>query len=1051
MGGRRALVVVLTCLTAFAASAPVCAERLPMRRYSTADGLVGDYIVRIYKDSRGFLWFATRDGLSRFDGARFTNYGTADGLPAATVNGVLETRSGVYWMATNGGVYRFNPHGRFDSTVPSAGHLFVRYPVGERPDVNRINILFEDRRGVIWVGTDAGLFEMHEDGETIGFRATALPLWPSDPSFQGVHAIAQDAEGSLWIGGGWGLTRRLPDGRLIAYRMEPAGRDNVHALLVDRHERLWIGSGGGLVVLNIDRAAALSDAVWRMPQTIHRLRDPGSLMMPSQSAAVSSGLPSTRTARWYTRSNGLPSDSVGVLHLAADGRIRIGTSAGLVELDDAGGRTFGTANGLADNYITALADDGAGNLWIGTVTGATRLIPRGLITYDEGDGLNQTRVHALRLDRTGRLFVVSGDYQVSSFDGRRFLSIRPNLPREVSCPWSSPCAYLDRAGGWWMLGATGLYRFADVGHVSGLAARSPRAVREGGPDSGTGSVFSIFEDREGAVWLGTGRDGVVRWRPSSEEWRVFSEADGIVWPAGTRSWASAFVQDAAGDVWTGFYEGGVARFRNGRFRTFTAADGVPAGFVTALFLDSAGRLWIGTNQAGLTRVDAPDADQPAFVAFQPSRGLNIRCLTEDRAGRIYAGTNRGILRIDPASSRMSRFGTGEGLASDFVTTALRDGHGTLWFGTISGLSRLDPTEDPVETKILEPPIVHIAALRVRGVAQPVSELGDLVVRPMTLGPDQNQLEIEYFSFAFNSAEPLKYQYRIDGIDRDWSPTTELRSVNYGRLPSGSYRFQVRSVRSDGAVGASPAVVSFTVLAPLYARWWFILSATLLAGAAIVALYRARLTQLLRVERVRARIATDLHDDLGASLSQIAILAEVAQRPAQTDRTSLARIAETSRGLVDSMSDIVWAINPQVDQLSDLVHRMRRFTEDTLSSDDIELTFEEPSAGHDPRLGPEIRREIFLILKETVTNIAKHAECRRVTIALDVDRRRLRLRVSDDGRGFHPEQKTDGNGVSNMRRRVAAFGGRLEIQSAPGRGTSIEVDAPLQGSSGLLPR
>jgi signal transduction histidine kinase len=243
------------------------------------------------------------------------------------------------------------------------------------------------------------------------------------------------------------------------------------------------------------------------------------------------------------------------------------------------------------------------------------------------------------------------------------------------------------------------------------------------------------------------------------------------------------------------------------------------------------------------------------------------------------------------------------------------------------------------------------------------------------------------------------------------------------------------------------VLSFTVLPPFYARWWFISLAVLVTGAAGLGLYRLRIAQLLGVERVRARIATDLHDDIGASLSQIAILAEVAQQvPAQSRMDPagpLAQIADTSRGLVDSMSDIVWAINPEVDALSDLVHRMRRFAEDTLSANDIDLTFRAPELRQDPRLGPELRRELFLILKESVTNIGKHADCKRVTIELERDRRRLRLRVTDDGKGFDPAQRTDGNGVANMRRRVAALGGQLNIQSKPGRGTTLEVEVPLR--------
>jgi signal transduction histidine kinase len=202
--------------------------------------------------------------------------------------------------------------------------------------------------------------------------------------------------------------------------------------------------------------------------------------------------------------------------------------------------------------------------------------------------------------------------------------------------------------------------------------------------------------------------------------------------------------------------------------------------------------------------------------------------------------------------------------------------------------------------------------------------------------------------------------------------------------------------------------------------------------------------------VRARIATDLHDDIGASLSQIAILAEVARErmkhpppgPASAEPAAaepLARIAETSRGLVDSMSDIVWAINPEADSLSDLVHRMRRFAEDTLGAGDIEVVFRAPDSSEDLPVGADVRREIFLILKESVTNIAKHANATRVSIDVESNGRRVWLRVADNGRGFDPGVATDGNGVASMRRRVAALGGHLAIESAPGRGTTITLD------------
>jgi ligand-binding sensor domain-containing protein/signal transduction histidine kinase len=1046
MNRRRFVISALAMTVAIAAgSDDARAERLPARRYTAADGLPSDYVISIYRDSRGFLWFSTRDGLSRFDGAQFTNYGSRDGLPSTTINRVLETRAGVYWIATNGGgICRFDPRGRRPASV-SAGEspgehldgerlLFTQYLVSSDPASNRVNVLYEDRNGNLWTGTDAGLFLGKTTGEGVEFRRVELPGVPASPAFHGVAAILEDSEGSLWIGGGFGLRRRLPDGRGVVYRVDPEGGSRaVNTLLLDRNQ-LWAGSRNGLLVLDIEPSSAFIGAHPR-ERTLLRSR--------LLAAASNGGTSEHDGARLYNTSVGLPADNVTALASGSPGRVWVGTVAGLSEFDGHRFRVHTTANGLSDDYIMTLAHDTAGNLWIGTVAGVTRLMQHGLVTYDQQDGLSYLRVQSLSQDESGRLFAVTGDYSINEFNGTRFRSVRPDIPRDTACTWLSNCAYLDRGGEWWVLSTTGLYRLPKVTRLEDLSRQRTRDAYQDAGGLPAQNAFRIFEDRQGDIWVGTMPEGLVRWQRSTSLWRVYSVPDGLPAPTGTLNMVTAFAEDRSGNLWIGFHNGGLARWHEGRFQMFGKDHAAPMGLISALHLDRAGRLWIGSHQAGLTRVDDPAAARPVFRTLTAT-SPNVRCLTEDARGRIYAGTSRGIDRLDPATGLVKHFGTGEGLASEFVTAALRDRQGMLWFGTISGLSKLDPAAPDGSTGD-RPPQVFVSAVRVRGVPQPLSDLGDSDIQPLTLSPDQNQIEIEFFGITFNAGESVDYQYRIEGIDPDWSPPTGLRSVNYGRLPAGSHRFLVRSVRSDGAVSTRPAVVSFTVLPPVYARWWFILLSIGFASAAIVALYRVRVGQLVRVERVRARIATDLHDDIGASLSQIAILAEVARagRPADSSPDGpLARIAETSRGLVDSMSDIVWAINPDVDSLSDLVHRMRRFAEDTLGAADVELTFREPELRQDPRLGPEIRREIFLMLKESVTNISKHAEATRVTIELERDRHGLRLKVTDDGRGFDPAQHTDGNGVLNMRRRAAALGGRLSVLSTPGVGTTIEIEVPL---------
>jgi signal transduction histidine kinase len=557
----------------------------------------------------------------------------------------------------------------------------------------------------------------------------------------------------------------------------------------------------------------------------------------------------------------------------------------------------------------------------------------------------------------------------------------------------------------------------------------------------------VYEDRSADLWIATAPEGITRWNRRTNSWQVYRRGHGLPPAPGMLNIASAFGEDRDGGLWVGFQSGGVARFRNEQFELFTVSDGAPAGSITGFHVDRMGRLWIGSTESGLVRVDQPGAARPVFGSMPYGARMattNVRCITDDAAGRIYVGTSRGVYRIDPETGRVKHFGTGEGLASDFVITAFRDARGMLWFGTISGLSRLDPVADR-SFEPNEPPPVRISALRVRGVPHRVAELGDLEPKALTLTADQNQLEVEFFAVTFAAGESLKYQYRIEQVDGDWSRPSEARSVTYGRLPSGSHRLLVRAVSSNDVAGRTPAVVTFTVLPPIYARWWFIVLAGAVIGAAGLVAYRARVAQLLRVERVRARIATDLHDDIGASLSQIAILAEVARQRQNHSGVelsdSLQRIAETSRTLVDSMSDIVWAVNPDADSLGDLVYRMRRFAEDTLGGTDIDLAFRAREVPEDLRLGADVRREIYLMLKESVTNIAKHSLCTAATVDFECDRRYLRLRVTDNGKGFDLAERTDGHGIVSMQRRGAALGGQLVIRSAPGQGTTVlfEID------------
>jgi signal transduction histidine kinase len=274
-------------------------------------------------------------------------------------------------------------------------------------------------------------------------------------------------------------------------------------------------------------------------------------------------------------------------------------------------------------------------------------------------------------------------------------------------------------------------------------------------------------------------------------------------------------------------------------------------------------------------------------------------------------------------------------------------------------------------------------------------------------------------------------------------------VVYGRLASGDYHFQVRAVNSEGIISPAPASVAFTMLPPVWQSWWFLLSIGVGTVVMAYAAHRYRVRQLLAVERVRIRIATDLHDDIGSSLSHISILSElVRQRLNNGDAVMsqrLTEIATVSGEMVASLSDIVWAINPKHDRLTDLCARMRRFAFDVLDARGIELDFRAEGQAERMRTNSDFRREVYLIFKEAVNNSARHAGCTRAEVELRVGNGQLSLRISDDGAGFEPSAPTNGNGLMNMQRRAAGLGGEFALRSELGRGTHVELSVPLPDS------
>ena len=990
---------------------PVCAQQLSVRHYDVSDGLANSHVGTIHQDAKGYLWFGTREGLSRFDGYRFINYDARDGLGNPVINALAEDRQGRLWIGSNGsGVARLIDDPREvlalsqTQSAATTKPKFVSYRVGDSPSSNRVNALLFDASNNLWCATDDGLYRAaaSERGDlkfevVVPHRETATEM-----------AAYTDSHGRLWFGIENELIEVVQN-QIIKYGpADEVGHYQIESVIEDRQGRLLVANQ----------------------------RDVFEFIAPTD-----------RQSRGHWQKLPLafePDQGICALLIDSSGALWIGTLNGLVKYQDGRERVYTTAQGLSDNTIRNLAEDSDGNLWIGSeVGGVCKLAGEMIVSFTKTDGLPNQSVIQVVEDQQGRIY--------ASVNNGGLVEIRAEkavpIARSQSPPFKTIYFFQDSRGDWWIDNSEGgwfrfreaelqLRRGAQLSPATGISAASIKAgvvLHDGG--------------QAGKLWAVSLDGNLYRMDLARQGRALFERLPVSLIPPFNNS--LLLLNDRAGALWLGVRDrdDGIGRVVNGKIEALQPTAGLPETNPRAFFQDSRGWLWIGLRYKGVSLTKDPSAETLKFVNYSTANGLvsdTVWSIAEDDFGRIYLGTGKGLDQLDPATGRIHHFNTKDGLASDLINHCLKDRSGNIWVANALGLSKFNPRSEPVVNR---PPPIYFSRVQVAGEEQPLSETGALRVPEFELPAARNNLLIEYVGLSFQGEQKLRYQYMLEGVDADWSAPGEVRSVNYAGLGPGAYQFLARAINEEGVLSPEPAALQFRILPPLWRRWWFITLTAVALGLAVYGGHRYRVARLVELARVRTRIATDLHDEIGSNLSLMAIVSDVANKRAGPRDSQMSEwlslIAGTSRETMDAMGDIVWVINPDKDRLVDLTLRMRRVTEDTFTARSIAFDFSAPGEEADIKLDADTRHEVFMIFKESVNNIVRHSKCNRAEIEFKLEQGSLVLTLSDNGRGFDPASGSDGNGLSSMRRRAKNLGGELVLISSPAIGTTVLLRAPLE--------
>jgi len=998
------------------------AQTLYFETLTTRSGLSSNSITCVYEDSDHFLWVGTTDGLNRFDGRTFrifrNNPDDANSLSGNHIVSIIEDEQGIFWMATkDGGLTRYDQ----DAAEENQFMQFRNNPKDSTSiATNRLLCVYDWDENYLLVGSEvfAGIF--------LDKKKFTFSYW--NFSADKFHPSAAVTTHKQKVQGEWIHYVTSPDDQKVYVSM-------LHNALLFRADKktgeMEMLHQGAEDVLSINHFFLDGNKIWMSTWLPGLFVQNDTFQFPAEKFSPIDDLLSCVADL---------NDQYMLAGTRASGLCQVNKLTGEFRAYQ---KNILDPHALPSNKVNCIFIDSRKILWVGTSAGLARYDSNSWL-FDEKEFTGAENdcviLNSYRFEDGSIAVNTNKGMFLSDTEQKNFRQIVFNLQGVTLVPdflwrWEDEKYILGTEIGFysWEKGSAELNELP-VLFISGqdFIAQQVYQVKQIVADTVGGSP---------GIWVVVIGYGLDYYHFDTDSLDELVNSGQYPQSIGSNL-SKRLVVDKNKNVWVATAAGLSKWNRAEKVRNIFDhylnepgnKNSLPSNDISDIWCDENNHIWLTMNGGGLAEFDGKNFTQ--YLPENPVSSRTFMGMHADNRNRIWIITRNGLEVFDRKEKKFFHLDVNDGSINTSINSYFSNKqNGWVSFTGGNRVFSFQPDEMEFGT---EYPDLYLSDMSAFG----KSFLQEAKSGEVKLKSNQRFVNFEVGALQFTSAQTVHFQYRLDGLGDDWTDS-DNGEIKYTNLPWGNFKLLVRVTNPAGQLGDETVLAEFKIATPFYATWWFIMLCILTTAGIIYAIYRYRINQILKLQRVRNKIARDLHDDIGSTLGSISFFSEAAKQQLSQNSSGtekmLEKIGETSREMIDNMSDIVWSVNPQNDSVKHLIGRMRTFADDLIASSDILLHFNyDPSIEH-VKLSMEQRKNIFLIFKETIYNSVKYAGGKNIFIELIQQGKNVILKMRDDGKGFDVNNyvSKNGNGIRNMKHRAKEINAEYKIESSE-KGTITSI-------------